>query len=156
MSNKLVTVASFSQPIDSHLVRARLELEGIPCFVADEYTISANWFYSTAFGGVKRLVRAADLADARRIVEREWERRRDQPDDIDWTQVDPEWTFDGADDESDAATCPRCGSMEVFYEKFSRPLIFLSILLLGIPMPFLSRRWSCRSCELEWKMKLFR
>lgn len=156
MSNRLVTVATFSQPLDSHLIRARLEAEGIPCFVADEFTVSANWFYSNAIGGVKLQVREADIDRARHIVEGELERRKNAPDDIDWTAIDPQWTFDADSvDDEEAHTCPRCGSPEVFYEKFSRPLIFLSILLLGIPMPFLSRRWTCKSCDLTWKMKLF-
>lgn len=75
MSNSLVTVATFSQPFEGHLVRARLESEGIPCFLADAHTISAK---------------------------------------------------------------------------------HVSILLLGILLPFLSRRWLCRGCGRSWKMKLFR
>ena len=155
MSNSLVTVASFSEPINGYLARARLEDEGIPCFLADAHTISANWFYSNAIGGVKLQVRASDAERARAIVEQELRRRRNGGD-IDWTAVDPTWTFDGNHPEEGASTCPRCGSMEVFYEKFSRPMIFLSILLLGIPVPFLSRRWSCKGCGSNWKMKLFR
>jgi hypothetical protein len=156
MSNSLITVATFSQPIEGHLVRARLETEGIPCFLADAHTISANWFYSNAIGGVKLQVRAADAQRARVLVEEELERHQSERDDIDWTAVDPDWTFDGSQADDDAHSCPTCGSTEVFYEKFSRPLIFLSILLLGIPVPFLSRRWSCRGCGRSWKMKLFR
>lgn len=155
MSNSLVTVASFSEPINGYLVRARLEDEGIPCFLADAHTISANWFYSNAIGGVKLQVRAADAERARVIIERERQRHRSDADDVDWTAVDPRWTFDGNHTDEGACTCPRCGSMEVFYEKFSRPLIFLSILLLGIPVPFLSRRWTCKGCGSTWKMKLF-
>ena len=32
---------------------------------------------------------------------------------------------------------------------------FLSILLLGIPLPLLSREWSCRRSGEVWKQKLF-
>jgi hypothetical protein len=156
MSNKLVTVATFSQPVDGYLVRARLEDEGIPCFVADAHTISANWFYSNAIGGVKLQVREGDLAQARDVVDYEQRRRESEVDDIDWTSVNPEWTFDGTNEDDDAHTCPNCGSAEIFYEKFSRPMIFLSILLFGIPVPFLSRRCSCRGCGRTWKMALFR
>lgn len=155
MHDRLITVATFSGPIESHMFRARLEAEGIWCSVADEHLVSANWFYSNAVGGVKLQVRESDLDDARRVVAAEYARRRD-PQAVDWSEVDPSWTFDGEAEPADAVCCPRCGSTEVFYEKFSRPLIFLSILLLGVPIPFLSRRWTCRRCELRWKMKLFR
>lgn len=156
MSNKLITVASCSEPIEGHLLRTRLEAEGIRCFVADEHTVSANWFYSNAIGGVKLQVCESDLDNAREILISALEQRESGDAEVDWSQVNPDWTFD--DEESaadDQYSCPACDSTEVFYEKFSKPLVFLSILLLGIPLPFLSREWSCRSCGERWKQKLF-
>lgn len=156
MSNKLVTVASCSEPIEGHLLRTRLEAEGIRCFVADEHTVSANWFYSNAIGGVKLQVREADLDCARDILISALEARESGGSEVDWSEVNPDWTFDEGDhDHEDQYCCPNCDSTEVFYEKFSRPLVFLSILLLGIPLPFLSREWSCRSCGERWKQRLF-
>lgn len=157
MSNKLITVASCSEPIEGHLLRTRLEAEGIRCFVADEHTISANWFYSNAIGGVKLQVQEADLDTARTVLITALEERERGGADYDWSEVNPDWTFD--DDQPTASehqySCPHCDSTEVFYEKFSKPWVFLSILLLGIPLPFLSRQWSCRSCGERWKQKLF-
>lgn len=55
------TIARYSTPAEAHVMRARLEAEGIPAIVADEYTVSANWLWSVAVGGV-RLQVPAELA----------------------------------------------------------------------------------------------
>jgi hypothetical protein len=147
-----VTIATFSQPIEAHIYRARLQAEGIPCMLADEHTIGMNWFYSNAIGGVKLQVPEEYTDKAQAIVADAYDAE------VDWAAVDPCWADDVIDDPQDAEAvlCPRCGSAEVQYEKFSRPMVFLSILLLGIPVPFLSRQWTCASCELRWKVALFR
>ncbi len=49
----LITVASFSFPHEAHIARAKLDSEGIPATLADEYTIGMQWLYSNALGGVK-------------------------------------------------------------------------------------------------------
>ncbi len=49
----LVTIASFSFPHEAHIARAKLDSEGIPAVLADEFTISMQWLYSNALGGVK-------------------------------------------------------------------------------------------------------
>jgi len=59
----LTTIASYSFPYEAHIARAKLESEGIPAFVADEHTISMQWLYSNALGGV-RLQVADNLRDA--------------------------------------------------------------------------------------------
>ena len=101
-------------------------------------------------------VQEADLDSARDILISALEARESGGSEVDWSEVNPEWTFDDEDDtHSDQYSCPSCESTEVFYEKFSKPLVFLSILLLGIPLPFLSREWSCRSCGERWKQRLF-
>ena len=164
MTDNLVTVARFSHPHESHVWRARLESEGISCFIADEHTVSAYWFYSNAVGGVKLQVRSTDAERAEQILDASHEEAARSLEEL-WSTLEasgprPDDALAPAaateSTEGEPTRCPRCGSTEVFYEKFSRPMIFLSILLLGIPLPFLSRRWTCRSCELTWKMKLFR
>jgi hypothetical protein len=47
------TVASFSQPMDAYLLRARLEGSGITAYIRDENLVTLDWLYSNAVGGVK-------------------------------------------------------------------------------------------------------
>lgn len=74
----LVTIANFPFHTDPRLplLTARLEHEDIPCSTADEITISADPLLTSAIGGVKVKVRAADAQRAWEIfqdIEREAE-----------------------------------------------------------------------------------
>ncbi len=64
----LVTVATFSNAFNMHVIKGRLETEGIPAFAKDEHTVTANAFYAGALGGIKLQVREEDATDAQRIL----------------------------------------------------------------------------------------
>jgi len=53
--NKFVleTIFVSTYPVDCHVVKGRLETEGINCFVYDEHVVTAHPFRSVAVGGVK-------------------------------------------------------------------------------------------------------
>ena len=63
------TLASFSQPVEAHLLRLRLEAEGITAYLRDENMIALDWLYSNALGGVKVDVADEDYEAALRIFE---------------------------------------------------------------------------------------
>jgi len=136
MSEKLVTVAAFSLAIEADLARTKLESEGIECVVADEHTVTMNWLYSNAVGGVKLKVWESDLQSAREILEQE------------------PITEEGSKNEAarhKELHCPGCGSTDVYFERFSRRLAFASWILLSFPLPFLKKKWNCRKCGHEWR-----
>ena len=60
-SDDFITVLTFTYPNEVVVIRARLESEGIECFVKDELTVQVNPFYSNAIGGIKLQVRESDL-----------------------------------------------------------------------------------------------
>ncbi len=64
----MITIARYSLAIEAHIARAKLESEGIPAFVADEHTITADWLYSNAMGGVRLQVPDAFVEQARTIL----------------------------------------------------------------------------------------
>ncbi|MBI4334750.1 MAG: DUF2007 domain-containing protein [Chloroflexi bacterium] len=136
--DNLVTIASFSHPEEAHVVSARLESEGIWSFVADEYTVTANWLYSNAIGGVKVKVRESDAASAAQVLFVKQE----------FPQASP----------GDSDVCPKCNSAAIHYETFHlRPVFIcwlLALLVLGngaFVIPILKRRWRCNSCGHEWR-----
>lgn len=47
------TLATFSKPIDAHLLVSRLQGNGIPAYVRDEHMVTLDWLASNAIGGVK-------------------------------------------------------------------------------------------------------
>ncbi len=137
MSDRLVTIATFSQPVEADLVKSKLESENIECFIADQAIIQLNWLYSNAVGGVKLQVREVDAKKALEII-------RSRSEELDCQEEDAE---------AAKLKCPKCNSSYIAYEKFSKRVVFLSWLFLGIPLPFLKRMHRCVDCGHEWKAK---
>ncbi|HEX5130944.1 MAG TPA: DUF2007 domain-containing protein [Candidatus Krumholzibacteria bacterium] len=136
MPSDWVTVASYSQPIEAHLARTKLESEGIPCVMGDENLVRVDWLLSNAVGGVKIMVPAWDVEQAREIL-------RPQP-----RLVVVAEEGEPADGE---LICPRCRSYDVYYQRFSQRVAGLFILLFGFLIPWRDRRWTCKQCGYEWK-----
>lgn len=132
----LVAVATCARPVEAHLIRCRLEAEGLEAFVTDEHIVSVQWLYSAAVGGVKVQVRARDAERARSILETSRAPRSDSA------------LF--VTDDLRAPRCPRCGSLDV-QQRYTRRLTFASSMLLGFPLPWPLGRSRCRSCGARWR-----
>lgn len=134
--DRLVTIAAFSEPIEAHLARSRLECEGLSCSLADEHIVGVYWLSTAAVGGVKLQVRERDREHALRVLEE--------------ASARPASSAEWVTGDLDAPRCPSCGSLRVERERFDRRMILLSWLLLGIPLPFLRRYDRCRRCGERW------
>ncbi len=66
---KLITIYSSNIPIDCHILKGRLETEGIPCFIYDENLIWVNPFYAVAIGGVKLKVPSDKFLQSQKIID---------------------------------------------------------------------------------------
>ncbi|HEX2936739.1 MAG TPA: hypothetical protein VHO72_15395 [Bacteroidales bacterium] len=53
----------------------------------------------------------------------------------------------------DTVLCPYCHSDNVIKKKKAGYAIMLSILLLGLPLPFFKKSYYCFDCEKEWGIK---
>ena len=134
MDDQLVTIKSFSLPWEADLARATLEAQGIPAVVADAHTVSMNWLWSNAIGGVKlqvpeKFIEAATKALAFR----------------------PEPSPSDSQEEIDAPTCPRCGNRNSTIIRLGRRWTFLTWLLFDIPLFFPPKRCKCLKCGEVWK-----
>jgi hypothetical protein len=65
----LVTVATGWKAGEIHILRSRLEAEGIHVYMADEMTVVMDWFFANAIGGIKIQVAEKDAERARKILE---------------------------------------------------------------------------------------
>src|SRR5437868_5486810 len=63
-----ITIQTFTLPSEAAILRARLEGEGIECFLQNEFTLQVQPFYSNAVGGVQLQVREKDLEAALEIL----------------------------------------------------------------------------------------
>ena len=67
---KLETIFKSTYPVDCHVVKGRLETEGINCFVYDENIVTAHPFRSVAVGGVKLKVPFDQKEKAKTILQK--------------------------------------------------------------------------------------
>jgi hypothetical protein len=131
----LVVAAAFTSVHEAHLAMSVLDAAGIEARTADEHLVSMTWTYSNAVGGVKVLVPADRLEEARSLLESGAIVDLPPP--------------GGPDDEPDNAgieTCPRCGSREFESRLPGKRFAILSWLLLGFPLASPVRRRYCRRC----------
>lgn len=68
MDDTFVTVGKFSHVAEAQLAQSKLASEGIESFIRNENTISINWLYSNAMGGVQLQVFARDAYRARTVL----------------------------------------------------------------------------------------
>jgi len=139
MHKDWVEIASFSQPVEAHLARTRLESEDIPCVVRDEYLVRVNWLLSNAIGGVKVMVPKWEAAHARDVL-------RPQPHLV--VVADDGVVSEGVDGD---LICPNCRSYDVYFHRFSQRIAGLAWLAFGFIVPWVSRKWVCKQCGYEWK-----
>jgi len=135
MSDNFVTVRAFSMPWQADVARATLETRGIPVSVADANTVSVNWLYSNAIGGVRVQVPEEFTEQANEILS---------------SQVE---SIDGSTEEEDDTVCPRCGKHKTTIVRKGKRWAFLSWLLAGFPLFYPSKMYQCKDCGETWKYK---
>lgn len=136
---ELITLRTYENPIDLHIVKARLESEGITCFVFDEHIVSVNPLYNITVGGIKLKVRENELEKAIEILK-----------DIDSTPI--------STDQDLPLTCPNCSSANI--ESGHRSLNGIKAMLSGIlsflfllfPI-YVKRSYHCRACDTNFSRK---
>ena len=135
----LVTIATFTSPLEAHIVRGRLETERIETYVAHEHHIWANWFLSTALGGVKLQVKPEDAQRARDIL------RHEQAGDY------MALVADVLDERpANRSACPVCASMDIVPTRRSGHRSLLIVWLTALPFPYSSIEMLCRNCGHSW------
>lgn len=137
----LTTVGRYFDPWEAHILRARLEAEGIPASVAGDQHIIANWPLSVALGGAALQVPHACLEQAGEIVAA----YRTGALERDLIAAHPEA----------ADQCPACGSVEVAgsVPLGQRLLTTAAFLLASAPFPTSASRMRCAACRHRWRYK---
>ncbi|MGY0635263.1 putative signal transducing protein [Luteimonas sp. A478] len=135
----LTTVGRYFDPWEAHILRARLEAEGIPASVAGDQHIIANWPLSVALGGAALQVPSAHLAHAQEIVAAYHAGTLSQ----DLAAEHPEVV--------DA--CPACGVAEVVGSVpfGQRALVIATFLIASAPFPTSASRMHCQACGHSWR-----
>jgi len=141
MDDKIVTFQSYYDPMLAHIVRTRLEANGISCFIADENTIGANPLYNQAVGGVKLKIFERDMEKCREILAVEGDLHE-----RDHIEVDGENTY---------IVCPYCASTNVnnisaIKENEHWPDLLNSLANLINPF-HTAKNWHCNNCQQDFE-----
>ena len=135
-----MTVEAFSDPLEAHIAKGRLEAEGIPTFIADENHIWANWMMSHALGGVKVQVDQSNADAAKHILQQHI--NGDFEEELNHEFIDIM-----------VKPCPNCGATEYTSSSplLSKAILVLSLGLIGIIYKLRKANHQCSECEHQWK-----
>jgi len=140
--DKIITLESYYDPMLAHIIRTRLEANGVPCFVADENTIGANPLYNQAVGGVKLKIFERDLERCREILASEGDLHEQDHFEID-------------NETNTYVICPYCASTNVTNiaeDKGKGKWPDLLDSLANLVSPFHSQmNWRCNNCQREFE-----
>jgi hypothetical protein len=135
-SERLIQVAVFNESVEANLRKTRLESEGIDCFLEGDIAQNILIFAGAAFRGIKLKVRESDAEKAIEILNQE--------------PLKTNAAEDADREDIYGPQCPQCGSLSIISQKHSPALIFISLLLLGIPFLFMRKRCDCHACGHVW------
>lgn len=131
MNETFKTVAVFQYSYEAHIVKGRLEADGIKVFLFDDITIDTDPLVSNAIGGVKLKVLSSKEKEALQII-----------------NSIKEFSID---DDGNAINCPNCNSEKI--EMFStvkdiKSLFWFVFGILFSLLPFFTRyKYRCQNCN---------
>ncbi|WKN41488.1 putative signal transducing protein [Tunicatimonas pelagia] len=134
---ELVTIKTFDNPIEAHLMKSKLENENITCFLFDENIVGLNPLYNITVGGVKLKVSKIDLDEAATIIEE---------------TINSPLT----NDQGEIIQCPNCQSEDIYSGfksmKGTKGILsaITSFLLMVFPI-YYKTVYKCKSCGNEFK-----
>lgn len=136
----LVTIAQYTDYLSAHILKSRLEDEGIHCVLKDEHTVTMNWMWSNALGGIKVLVLEKDAELATQIMTADKEALAKQQDtdaflDEDISPLDPQNRI-----------CIYCGSKNTKKLTINKTWAYTAMLFLGFPIKVNKEQCHCFHC----------
>jgi len=139
--DKIVTLEQYYDPMLAHIIRTRLEDNGIPCFIADDNIISANPIFNNAVGGIKLKIFERDLEQAKALLAHDGDLHEQDHFEIDEETHSP-------------VICPYCASSNVRYGAATERKThwFVAVLYLIISaFPLYARKaWHCFNCRRDF------
>lgn len=135
----LTTVGRYFDPWEAHILRARLEAEGIPASVIGDQHIIANWPLSVALGGTALQVPQQFAVQAQEVIAAYHAGTYEQ----DLIAEHPEAV--------DA--CPACGAAEIASSvpHRQRALAVATFLFASAPFPTSASDMQCKACGHRWR-----
>lgn len=135
MKNTFTTIATFNYSSEAHIIKGKLNSEGIDAFLIDDITIDVDPLVSHAIGGVKLRVPTIQLEDAKKVL----------------NSIHKYSISDGGEN----IICPNCKSEKinlVTTVKHKRGFLFFALAFLYTMFPFFIKSvYKCENCNEEFK-----
>lgn len=136
----LITIGRYLNPIEAHIVRGRIEAEGVQAYVQHEHHIWAKWTISLALGYVKVQVSLEDVEEASAILEN--------------LQAGEYALAEEAD--TDPICCAKCGGTKIERVDWSWRLALWGVMFFSVVIPYTIYRVKCVECKHSWTQKELR
>lgn len=135
----LITFKTFDNAIDAHILKIKLESEGIECYLFDEHIVTVNPLYSNLVGGIKLKINEEDFIHAKNVV------------------LELKNTPYTTEDEK-VITCPKCDSIHIesgykSMKSIGAVLSAIASFLLFIFPIYRKTVYKCADCDNEFDMK---
>lgn len=137
---KLVRIKYYENAIEANRDKQILLENGIESYIANEQTIQSDWLLSQAIGGLQLQVFEENLEKAKEILQN-FEENEEVVLEVEHTIENPDFDF----------VCPKCGSNHIYQNERPDGIFGISILLIGLPIKFPSRNFTCYYCGNEFK-----
>lgn len=137
---ELVTLKTFDNLVEAHLIKSKLESEDLPCFLFDENIMALNPLYNFTVDGIKLKVNKFDFEKAHEILS-----------EIDSTPITT------SDDH--VLICPKCQSQNL-HNRFKsmkgfKGIISAIVALVLIVFPiYYELLYQCKDCGHSFKQAL--
>lgn len=133
----MLTISTHTTAVEAHIVRGRLECEGIPAFVAFEHHVWAKWTLSLALGGVRVQVPASFGKEAAEVL-------KNIQEGIYESELKEEVPF------SEPIRCPKCNSSMTENIELPWRLALFMMFMFSIPLPYTQHLMRCKGCSHRW------
>jgi predicted RNA-binding Zn-ribbon protein involved in translation (DUF1610 family) len=134
MEETFKTLATFQYSSEAHIIKGKLESEGIQVFLFDDFTVDVDPLISNAIDGVKLKVLYEDIERAQVIL-----------------KTISNYSLD---DTGDRVVCPKCGENHIYFLSTIKDFKSLFWFLFGFiftVLPFYTKyTYRCENCKTEF------
>ncbi|GHE67721.1 putative signal transducing protein [Roseivirga thermotolerans] len=134
---ELITIKTFDNSIEAHMVKSKLESENIICFLFDENIVGLNPLYNVTVGGIKLKISKSDIEKATEVIE-----------EIEKSAL--------TNDQDETIKCAKCESEDIYSAfksmKGTKGVLSAIISFLFMVFPIYYKTvYKCKKCGNEFK-----
>lgn len=140
-----ITISSYEQSHQAHVVKTYLESEGISVYLKDEITSQVTTGYGAAIGGVKLQIPQEQYEKAFELLEvGGYVKPRSEDEKLKLELLENKANYRTGE-------CPFCRSTDIKKVKLSDFITNIIISIMGLFSPALGHPKKCNSCNRMWK-----